>query len=197
MALRKTLQRVIPLRSGHENCADSKISKRSGDRRWWHQRQDAGDGAERAAKISVGSDDDAAQDGEPGKEGRGRLEVRLYFAGLSRTDHQRASASRTSQPGARVGGIRLSKSVWPPGKNSQRCRHASGWQLQGRTYVISRIGHGAGIRNDRRRNPAADGASPSCLQKRKILRGLSWPTRAQTNGQEKVAAVRGQSYKAT
>src|SRR5208282_3023471 len=157
-----------------------------------HKRQAAGDGAERAAKISVWADDDAAQDGWPSEEIRGRLEIRLYFAGLSRADHQWPSASRTAQFGTRVGGIQLSKSIWLPCKDSQRCGHAGGWQLQRRTHVISRVGHRPRIRDDCGRNPAADGIGPPCLQKRKILRRLSWVARAQANGKEKVAPLRSQ-----
>src|SRR5580692_5540828 len=78
-------------RSGHENCASGKISKGSCDRRWRHERQAARNWAKGAAKISIWPYDDAAQDGEPGEEVRGRLEIQLHFAGLSGAYHQWAS----------------------------------------------------------------------------------------------------------
>src|SRR5271168_4596007 len=111
------------LRRGHEIGTNGKISESSGDRRWGDERQAAGDGAKRAAKISVRPNDDAGKDGSVSEEGRGGLEVRLHLARLSRADHQWASASRASQPGARLGGIQLSKSVWLSGENHQRCGH--------------------------------------------------------------------------
>ncbi len=104
--------------------------------------------------------------------------IRLYLARVSGPDHQWASASRTAQPWTRMGRIQFSESVWMSGESPQRRRHASGWQLSGRPDAVSRTGNGLGIRDDRRRDPAAHGAGAPRLQKRQELRGLSWFARA-------------------
>src|SRR6267142_212528 len=93
--------------------------------------------------------------------------------------------------------IRLQQSFWLSGKDTQRRGDAGARELQGRAYAFSRTWDGAGVGDDCGWNAGANGTGTPHLQKRENLRGLPWPARPRTIGEEKMASAPCESCEET